>query len=86
MKNKELLLSQQFQNLIEKSKKEAKSITLTHIYMGVHLTWLGAYTSITSFGVSQDYPLGEIIKKKHSISKVYNSIENKTNLIINTYC
>ena len=61
MKNKELLLSQQFQSLIEKSKKEAKSITLTHIYMGVHLTWLGAYTSITSFGVSQDSPLDEII-------------------------
>ena len=58
-------LSQQFQNLIENSKKEAKSIT--HIYMAVHLTWFGAYTSITSFGVSQASPLGEmrlIIEKK----------------------
>ena len=54
----------------------------------IHLTWLGAYTSITSFGVSQSSPLGEMrltIKKKY-IAKVYNSIENKTNLIINTYC
>ena len=55
----------------------------------IHLTWLGAYTSITSFGVSQASPIGEmrlIIEKNHSIAKVYNSIENKTNLIINTYC
>ena len=60
-------LSEQFQNLIEKSQKGAKSITLTHIYTSVHLTWFGAYTSITSFGVSQASPLGEmrlIIKKK----------------------
>ena len=42
-------LSQQFQNLIEKSKKEAKIIN-PNTY--IHLTWLGAYTSRTSFEVN----------------------------------
>jgi hypothetical protein len=42
-------LSQQFQNLIEKSKKEA---TINNPNTYIHLTWLGANTSRTSFEVN----------------------------------
>ena len=65
-KIKNTTLSEQFQNPIEKSQKEAKSIPLTNKqYITGSLSWVGTGSSIKSGGVkivlwAQIWPLSEV--------------------------
>ena len=86
-KKKNTALSEQFQNLIEKSQKEAKSIPQTQIHDRL-LSWLGTGTSIKSGGIKlvlwdQISPLSEMMRSCKYIPCV---IKMSTFIQVHTMC